>query len=91
MKAIKHTLTERYYAWEDARQLAETDPEVDLSNVHEPYTPGDYLEEEAMEELEASEAEAAEAAETAEKTESIDPSTLPKSSEAQEQQPTARP
>ena len=29
-KAIKHALTERYYAFEDARRVAVTDPEVDL-------------------------------------------------------------
>ena len=30
MRAIKHTLTERYYTWEDAVQVAELDPEIDL-------------------------------------------------------------
>ncbi|KAL8632199.1 hypothetical protein Q9189_002109 [Teloschistes chrysophthalmus] len=30
MKAIKHALTERYYAFEDARRVAVDDPEVDL-------------------------------------------------------------
>lgn len=30
MKAIKHALTERYYAFEDARRVAVNDPEVDL-------------------------------------------------------------
>ncbi|KAI1265545.1 mitochondrial 39-S ribosomal protein L47 (MRP-L47)-domain-containing protein [Xylariaceae sp. FL1019] len=39
MKAIKHALTERWYVWEDARTLAETDPEVDLGNVSSPYIP----------------------------------------------------
>ncbi|KAL9026270.1 MAG: hypothetical protein Q9196_005039 [Gyalolechia fulgens] len=29
-KAIKHALTERYYAFEEARRVATTDPEVDL-------------------------------------------------------------
>ncbi|CAL8580614.1 54S ribosomal protein L4 mitochondrial [Xanthoria parietina] len=29
-KAIKHALTERYYAFEDARRVAVADPEVDL-------------------------------------------------------------
>ncbi|KAL9010652.1 MAG: hypothetical protein Q9180_009272, partial [Flavoplaca navasiana] len=29
-KAIKHALTERYYAFEDARRVAVVDPEVDL-------------------------------------------------------------
>ncbi|EFQ27625.1 uncharacterized protein GLRG_02769 [Colletotrichum graminicola M1.001] len=39
MKAIKHVLTERFYVWEDARRLAEEDPEVDLSGEGEAYTP----------------------------------------------------
>lgn len=30
MKAIKHALTERYYTWEDATEIAESDPEIDL-------------------------------------------------------------
>ncbi|KAL8690166.1 MAG: hypothetical protein Q9218_004333 [Villophora microphyllina] len=30
MKAIKHTLTERYYAFEEARRVAVNDPEVNL-------------------------------------------------------------
>ncbi|KAI4174857.1 MAG: hypothetical protein LQ346_008168 [Caloplaca aetnensis] len=30
-KAIKHALTERYYAFEEARRVAVTDPEVDLN------------------------------------------------------------
>ena len=38
-KAIKHVLTERYYAYRDARVLAENDPEVDLSGSGVPYTP----------------------------------------------------
>lgn len=29
-KAIKYTLTERYYAWEDALKLARADPEIEL-------------------------------------------------------------
>ncbi|ORY63146.1 mitochondrial 39-S ribosomal protein L47 (MRP-L47)-domain-containing protein, partial [Pseudomassariella vexata] len=44
MKAIKFALTERYYSWEDARKLAEEDPEVNLSNTKNPYTPLSYLE-----------------------------------------------
>jgi large subunit ribosomal protein L47 len=46
MKAIRHALTERYYAWEDARKIAETDPEIDLAAEGNPYTPRDYMEEE---------------------------------------------
>ncbi|KAJ3576677.1 hypothetical protein NPX13_g3625 [Xylaria arbuscula] len=44
MKSIKHTLTERWYLWEDARTLAETDPDIDLANLKTPYTPGSYYE-----------------------------------------------
>lgn len=39
MKAIKHVLTERFYLWEDARRLAENDPEINLSGEGEAYTP----------------------------------------------------
>ena len=36
-KAIKTALTERWYAWEDARLVAERDPEVDLhANLETP-------------------------------------------------------
>lgn len=55
MKAIRHALTERYYNWEDARKLAETDPEIDLANVNQPYTPAGYLEAEEYEQIEGSE------------------------------------
>ena len=48
MVAIKHALTERFYAWEDAVKLAEDDPEVDLSGNGNPYTPLEYLEEEEV-------------------------------------------
>ncbi|KAF2971149.1 hypothetical protein GQX73_g2473 [Xylaria multiplex] len=44
MRSIKHALTERWYLWEDARKLAETDPEVDLSNVRSPFKPKDAYE-----------------------------------------------
>ncbi|KAH6690366.1 50S ribosomal protein L4 [Plectosphaerella plurivora] len=39
MKAIKHVLTERYYAWEDAYQLAHEDPEINLSGKGPAYKP----------------------------------------------------
>ncbi|KAG6015670.1 hypothetical protein E4U41_004580 [Claviceps citrina] len=45
MRAIKHALTERYYTWEDAVNVAKSDPEIDLhaedGNV---YKPGTYEE-----------------------------------------------
>ncbi|KAM7212323.1 Mitochondrial 39-S ribosomal protein L47 (MRP-L47) domain containing protein [Rhypophila decipiens] len=50
MRGIKHVLTERFYAWEDAVKLAETDPEVDFSGEGAPYTPSQFLEEELAEE-----------------------------------------
>jgi large subunit ribosomal protein L47 len=31
MRAIRHTLSERWYAWEDARKEAETDPEIQFT------------------------------------------------------------
>ncbi|KAK1755767.1 mitochondrial 39-S ribosomal protein L47 (MRP-L47)-domain-containing protein [Echria macrotheca] len=44
MQGIKHVLTERQYAWEDAVKLAETDPEIDLSGEGPVFTPKEYLE-----------------------------------------------
>jgi large subunit ribosomal protein L47 len=49
MRAIKHALTERFYAWEDAVKIAEDDPEVDLSGQGTPFTPSQYLAEEELE------------------------------------------
>ncbi|KAK0735892.1 mitochondrial 39-S ribosomal protein L47 (MRP-L47)-domain-containing protein [Apiosordaria backusii] len=46
MRGIKHVLTERFYAWEDAVKLAENDPEVNLSGKGKAFTPKEYLEEE---------------------------------------------
>ncbi|KAK4231300.1 mitochondrial 39-S ribosomal protein L47 (MRP-L47)-domain-containing protein [Podospora fimiseda] len=46
MRNIKHCLTERFYAWEDAVQLAKKDPEVDLSGKGPAFTPSQYLEDE---------------------------------------------
>jgi large subunit ribosomal protein L47 len=85
MRAIKHTLTERFYAWEDAVKLAENDPEVNLTGNGPAFTPSDYLEETETEtaavEGEQHVAEAAE--ETAEKAEPAaaapDPATIPSS------------
>ena len=39
MRGIKHVLTERQYAWEDAVKLARDDPEVNLSGNGPAYTP----------------------------------------------------
>ncbi|KAI1351360.1 mitochondrial 39-S ribosomal protein L47 (MRP-L47)-domain-containing protein [Xylaria sp. FL0043] len=98
MRSIKHALTERWYLWEDARRLAETDPEIDLSNLQNPYTPRDYLEEHesALEgNNQGQSAEQTSSGFMAEepkvaKPEDIDPSTIsPKPLEAQ--QPSAKP
>jgi murein tripeptide amidase MpaA len=42
-RAIKHVLTERWYAWEDARLLAESDGTVNLypTDGEPSYTPGE--------------------------------------------------
>lgn len=46
MKAIKHVLTERYYAWEDAVKLAKDDPEINMSGKGQMYSPSSYYEDE---------------------------------------------
>ncbi|KAK9771322.1 putative Large ribosomal subunit protein uL29m [Seiridium cardinale] len=79
MKSIKHALTERYYTWEDARQLAEEDPEIDLANPTSPYNPSTYFEDAADSNI--MEADAAELEKPAQET--IDPSTLPKTPSSQ--------
>ncbi|KAI0152215.1 MRP-L47-domain-containing protein [Hypoxylon sp. NC0597] len=86
MKSIKHALTERFYLWEDARKLAETDPEVDLSNTNRPYTPSSYLEEE-IQSAEPTEGQQEGTEKSA--AEKVDPSTLPASA-TETQQPSAR-
>ncbi|KAF1987411.1 MRP-L47-domain-containing protein [Aulographum hederae CBS 113979] len=48
MKAIRHTLIERWHAWNDAKKLAKTDPEVDFSKrpAYQPVEDEDQLVEE---------------------------------------------
>lgn len=48
MRHIKHTLTERYYVWEDALEAAKNDPEIDLSGEGPAFTPSQYIEEEEV-------------------------------------------
>lgn len=61
-KAIKHVLTERYYSWMEAREVAKDDPEVNLSGDGPAYVPSDdYVEGEDI--MEAEQYEAVEAAE----------------------------
>ena len=38
-RAIKHVLTERYYAWQEAVEIAKSDPTVDLSGGIPAYNP----------------------------------------------------
>ncbi|KEY71454.1 hypothetical protein S7711_03521 [Stachybotrys chartarum IBT 7711] len=43
MRAIKHTLTERYYTWQDAVEVAAKDPEINLQGgPDEVYKPDQY-------------------------------------------------
>lgn len=51
MQAIRMTLIERQYSWEDAVKLASDDPSIDLSGEGPLYDP-DMLEEEHLEEEE---------------------------------------
>ncbi|KAL2356536.1 mitochondrial 39-S ribosomal protein L47 (MRP-L47)-domain-containing protein [Cryomyces antarcticus] len=45
-RAIKHALTERFYAWEDARKVAANDEEINFSGEGRVYIPQDFTEEE---------------------------------------------
>ena len=77
MKAIKHTLTERFYTWEDAVEVAKEDPEIDLSGQGSAFTPKEYLEDEAAGEGEKL-ADGGQEGEQRTLAESeVDPSTLP--------------
>ncbi|KOS17830.1 54S ribosomal protein L4 [Escovopsis weberi] len=45
MRAIKHALTERYYTWQDAFEVAKSDPEINLEGGEgQVYTPAAYEE-----------------------------------------------
>jgi large subunit ribosomal protein L47 len=45
MRAIKHALTERYYTWQDAVDVAMSDPEIDMqAKDGQVYKPGAYEE-----------------------------------------------
>jgi large subunit ribosomal protein L47 len=62
MRAIKHTLTERQYAWEDARKLASTDPSITVEGDRLVFDEElDEYEEEEEEETDVFEREAREA------------------------------
>lgn len=46
MRAIKHALTERFYTWQDAAQVATSDPEINLDGKDgQVYTPSAYEDE----------------------------------------------
>lgn len=62
MKRIRHVLTERYYTWEDARELAELDPEINLAGGGKNgpvFVPSEFMieEEEETPEIKAEEVE----------------------------------
>jgi len=77
MKAIRHVLTERYYLWEDAVELAKEDPEINLSGEGQVYTPQEFLvEEDQPEELSQDDFEKMKAGEIPESLKKVDPSTL---------------
>lgn len=44
-RAIKHALTERYYSWKDALEVAKKDPEINLSGDGPLLITPDYIEE----------------------------------------------
>lgn len=57
MGAIRHALTERHYTWEDATQVARSDPEIDMdAGEGQAYNPSAYEDEfEAVESWEEQE------------------------------------
>lgn len=88
MRAIKHTLVERFYLWEDATKLAKNDPEIDLSGDGSAFTPMEYLEEEESSSTVGASGEEVgqdkeKAADTATKTSAIDPSAVPADGQTQ--------
>ncbi|KAB5572365.1 mitochondrial 39-S ribosomal protein L47 (MRP-L47)-domain-containing protein [Coniochaeta sp. 2T2.1] len=79
MKAIRHVLTERYYVWEDAVELAKKDPEINLSGGEgQIYTPQEFLveEDEHISQEDFDKMKAGEIPESVQRAE-VDPSTLP--------------
>lgn len=45
MRAIKHALTERFYTWQDAVEVAKSDPEINLDGGEgQVYNPSAYEE-----------------------------------------------
>ncbi|ROW02131.1 hypothetical protein VSDG_02569 [Cytospora chrysosperma] len=99
---IKHVLTERYYAWEDAVELARSDPEVDLSGLGPAYVPSgsaSYLEnnevpweeedKEKKGEAASGKADEGEAVSAEEDKKTVDASTIPDPVKPQQEGPRA--
>lgn len=89
MKAIKHVLTERYYVWEDAYQLAKQDPEINLSGKGEAYTPLYEQQEDDFFVKEDGDAAASNEASPSQKAAEdghVDPSTIPASKPSEQAQ-----
>lgn len=49
-RAIKQALTERYYQWREAEELAKEDNEINLSGDGPAYIPGNFVEDNVVEE-----------------------------------------
>lgn len=90
MRAIKHTLTERWYNWEDARGLAVEDPEVDMSGEGPAYNPRAFedVPDEVLVEEEAQDAAEAQGAAEAQDAQSVreDANPNPETQHEQQQQ-----
>lgn len=57
-RAIKHALTERFYTWQDAVEVATNDPEINLKGANgKVYTPSAYEDEAEATEWTKSEAQ----------------------------------
>lgn len=56
MRGIKHALTERFYSWEDARELAYDDEQIDMSQPYDFQWAPEHFDEE-VQQREAEEAE----------------------------------
>lgn len=50
-RAIKQALTDRYYSWREAEELAKNDEEIDLSGEGPTYVPRDFVEDSLVEEV----------------------------------------
>lgn len=86
MRAIRHVLTERFYTWEDAVELAKTDPEINLAGQGSAYTPGAFVEDDPVADQASLAADGPEKAETeAAAAAAVDPALLDESAASAEQ------